>query len=153
MFQFDPKNETNKHIKQSEWKTTSFITLKDCEMHLYYAWFLKKRFNIILNKPLRDPHLSFINDKLDNIQYQSYTEIKKEYNNKLVNIEYFPELIRTNANHWWINCKCDVAEDIREKIGLTRQPFFKFHITLGYVNEKNIEHSQYILRQILKYNL
>jgi len=36
---------------------------------------------------------------------------------------------------------------------LSPTPFFNFHITLGYVNDKNLEHSKYILRTIKKFNI
>ena len=30
----------------------------------YYGWFIKKRYNLTLNKPLRGSHVSFINDSM-----------------------------------------------------------------------------------------
>lgn len=149
---FDPDNVTKKHEKQSEWKTTAFVNFDNCEMHMYYAWFLKKRFNLILNKPVRSTHISFINDKLTKEQYENYFKIKEEWNGKDVNIIYSPELVRTNGNHWWLKAECKHADELRTLIGLDKI-FFPYHITIGYVNEKNVEHSEYILRQITKFDL
>lgn len=153
IFVFDPKDETNKHVNQSSWKTTAMIVFEDCEIDKYYAWFIKRRFGLTLNRPLRDPHVSFINDRKSDMNYTEYERIRSVYHNTRVEVEYDPNLIRTNGDHWWLRCSCLLAEEIRNDIGLNKRPFFDFHITIGYANEKNIEHSKYILRQILKYDL
>ena len=36
----------------------------DGDVAEYYSWFVSKRYNLILNKPLRGAHVSFINDSL-----------------------------------------------------------------------------------------
>jgi len=84
----------------------------------YYAWFIKKRYNLILNKPLRGAHISFINDSTP----------------------------KTNDEHWWLNIPHEEREQlqsIREELGLGR-PYFGMHMSIGYVNEKNLPHSKYI---------
>jgi hypothetical protein len=48
---------------------------------------------------------------------------------------------------------CPEAESIREAIGLPKDPFFGMHMTLGFANEKNIDHSNYILRQCINFSL
>jgi hypothetical protein len=151
-YHFDPISLTDKHEKQSEWKTTAFINFDNSEIHLYYAWFIYKRFNLILNKPIRDPHISFINDRLTKEQKLLYNDIKNVYNSKEVNISYNPELIRTDGKHWWIKLDSVDVDDIRKECQLN-DIYFPYHITIGYVNNKNLEHSKYIHRQILKYNL
>lgn len=149
---FDPESLTNKHQNQQEWKTTAFINFDKSELHLYYSWFIKKRFNLELNKPIRDTHISFISDKLTKDQYEKYLIIKEKYNNIDIIIEYNQELIRTNGNHWWIKIESKELDNVRNIIGLDKI-YFPYHITLGYVSDKNIQHSEYIHRQILKYNL
>lgn len=153
-FQFDPPAITNKHEKQSDWKTTAFITFRGCEMHDYYAWFLRKRFNLALNSPLRDTHVSFINDRLTNEQRSSYAKAKAQYDGRPASVLYSPELIRTNGKHWWIKAESADADRVRDSIGLDKI-YMPYHITIGHVNEKqtNQEHSAYILRQIMKFNL
>lgn len=121
-YHFDPIPLTDKHEKQSEWKTTAFINFDNSELHLYYAWFIY------------------------------YNDIKNVYNSKEVNISYNPELIRTDGKHWWIKLDSVDVDDIRKECQLN-DIYFPYHITIGYVNNKNLEHSKYIHRQILKYNL
>ncbi len=65
---FDPINVTKKHNAQSAWKKVAIVKF-DCDLYEYYSWFLKKRFNLFLNKPLRGTHLTFINDIVDDEIY------------------------------------------------------------------------------------
>jgi hypothetical protein len=60
--QFDPVNVTRKHSRQSSWKKTAMIKIDD-DTWSYYAWFIEKRFNLKLNKPLRGTHITIINDE------------------------------------------------------------------------------------------
>ncbi len=153
-FQFDPPAVTRKHESQSDWKTTAFISFKDCELHDYYAWHLKKRFGLVLNSPLRDTHISFINDKLTPEQRIKYDEAKVKYDGKPASLVYSPELVRSNVKHWWLKAESGDADRVRTEVGLG-PIYMPYHITIGFANEKpvNQEHSAYILRQILKFNL
>jgi hypothetical protein len=40
--------------------------------------------------------------------------------------------------------------DIRSELGLGK-PYFGMHLTIGYANEKNLEHSKYIHGLVTKY--
>lgn len=144
---FDPKNETKKHVRQSIWKKT-VIAYINSDISKYYAWFIKKRYNITLNTPLRGTHLSIISDKVD---YEIlYMLAKSKYNKKNIDI-YYSSNVRTDGIHWWLNAKCKLAEEIRLCAGLKEQPYFGFHITIGRANEKNLEHSKYIHKLITDY--
>lgn len=153
---FDPPNLTGKHHEQSKWKKTAFIKT-DCDMHHYYAWFLKKRFALELKKTQRDyPHISFINDRIDTPELISkYEEVKKKYNGQEATFIYSPELIRTNTEHWWIKIESKDSEKVRKECGLNPIPHFNLHLTLGEIKDlpRSLEHSKYILRQIIKFDL
>ncbi len=153
---FDPPSLTKKHKDQNDWKKTAFIKT-DCDMHLYYKWFLTKRFDLHLKKPIRPyPHISFINDRINTPELiQKYEEVKAKYDGKEVTFLYSPELIRTNTEHWWIKVESKEAEAVRAECGLTPIPHFNMHLTLGEVIElpRHIEHSKYILRQITNFDL
>lgn len=142
IIEFEPEHKTKKHERQSSWKRIVLIRL-NCDMHLYYRWFLERRFNLKLNKPLRGAHITFISDK--GIDEKLYNECKRKYNRKRIAFSYDVSP-KTNGEHWWLKVKCQQAEAIREEMGLNRIPYFSFHLTLGYANEKNIEHSNYIWR-------
>ena len=145
--QFEPQNKTRKHKSQSSWKRVALITTDD-DLDLYYSWFLAKRFNLKLNRSIRGSHITFISDKFEH----SIKNIVDKYDGK--EIEFYYDLEpRSNGEHWWLRVYCSFAEDIREEAGLTREPYFSFHLTLGYANEKNLHHSNYILEQCKFFNL
>lgn len=146
--EFSPKDVTRKHEEQSSWKRIAIIKT-DCDLDRYYAWFLEKRFNLKLNRNLRGSHITFISDKMNK---RIFDDASKLFNGK--EIDFYIELEpRSNAEHWWLRAFSPDAENIREAMGLSRQPYFSFHLTLGYANEKNLEFSEYILRQCQRYEL
>lgn len=49
---FDVEDYTRKHKLQSSWKKVAMVFI-DGDVCEYYSWFLQRRYNIILNKPLR----------------------------------------------------------------------------------------------------
>ena len=151
--EFDPVNVTKKHNKQASWKKTAMVKF-DCDIWEYYSWFLKKRFNLYLNKPLRGTHLTIINDKFDPETEYLYDQGRQLFHGKEIRIQYDPTLIRANdKGHWWINADSDDAKNIRSVMGLTPDPYFGFHITIGLATHLQLEHSKYILDQCIRFNL
>ena len=144
---FEPDNVTKKHARQAGWKRTAVIML-DEDISRYYAWFIRKRYNIPLSEPFRGTHLTIIADKVPN-RFQ-YDWMHTQYNGKAIEVEFATD-VRTDGHHWWLPARCVEAEDIREKCGLERDPFFAFHITIGNVYERYVEHSEYISDLIVKY--
>lgn len=151
---FDLENKTNKHRLQSSWKKTAFVLIGDdaCQ---YYSWFLKKRYNLILNQPLRLSHISFINDSMRDFRQNGTVsdadiELKWEATKKKWNGQIIPIVLdvspKTDDRSWWLNVPNDervLLHDIRAELGLGR-PYFGIHMSIGYANERNIEHSTYI---------
>ena len=145
---FDPVNRTTKHNKQSSWKKVAMLKF-DCDMDHYYSWFILKRYNLRLDSPLRGPHITFVNDKWSGGD-EKWDKIKEKYNGKKVTIELNLDA-RSDGNHWWLIVDNDSRKplhDIREELGLKRRPFFGLHMSIGRANEKNLAHSNYILRNI-----
>ena len=155
IIKFEVDNITKKHSRQSEWKKVAMVLFTGdiCE---YYAWFLKKRYNIILNKPLRGPHISFISESFRDINLGGGTDedknfiwnsLKEKWDGKEVTVKLSIEP-RTNGSHWWLNIPTEHREElhsIRNELILEfKKPYAGLHLSLGYVSEKNIEHSQYI---------
>ena len=151
---FEPQDKTNKHLLQSSWKKIAMVFIEGdvCE---YYAWFLQKRYNITLNKPIRGAHVSFINDSMrdltknnDNLEeeiLQLWEDVKTKWDGKEIDIvlDLNP---RTDGRIWWLNIpeeKREGLQAIRDELGLDR-PFFGMHMSIGYANERNIEQSLYI---------
>lgn len=157
---FEPEDKTNKHKSQASWKKIAMIFI-DSDITEYYAWFIKKRYNLTLNKPLRGAHISFINDSIKDLTLNGkrtieevevlWEEVKKKWNGK--KIEVVLELTpKTDDRIWWLNVPQDERDSIhaiRAELGLGR-PYFSLHMSLGYANEKNIAHSVYIHELIKK---
>lgn len=150
VIEFDPENKTAKHIKQSSWKNV-VICSTDAEIDKYYSWFLQKRFNLELNRSLRKAHVTIVNDVVED--KEAYEKTKQIWNGKKLVFDFDPSDIRTNGEHWWLKVKNEQVAEIRRSCGLNPDPYFNLHLTLGYANEKNLFHSEYIHQQILLFGL
>ncbi|NPV12853.1 MAG: hypothetical protein HPY57_13865 [Ignavibacteria bacterium] len=161
IIRFDPDNKTKKHLNQADWKRMALVMI-DGEISELYAWFIEKRYNLKLNKPLRGAHVSFINDSVNDIRRglncsESEAEViwnsvKNKWDGKEIEISLSVDA-RSNAEHWWLVVPEEerkLLHSIRQELGLGR-PYWGLHMSIGYANEKNIEHSKYILNLINKY--
>lgn len=164
--EFSPIDKTNKHRSQSSWKKVAMIRT-NCDIDRYYAWFLKKRFNLELNRTLRGTHITFINDKVDS---KIFEEASKIFNGKEITF-YIENEPRTSGEYWWLRAYCPEAESIREIMGLSRNPYHPLHLTIGTpiikypesvdisdnsamkVRKDYLEHSFYIMEYSKKYEL
>lgn len=146
---FTPEDVTRKHKSQSAWKRVAIIKT-DCDLDRYYAWFLKKRFNLELNKNLRGAHVTFISDRMER---DIFNEATKLFHGKEIDFYVELEPRANDKGHWWLRVHCPEAESIREALGLSRDPYFGLHLTLGLANEKNVNHSNYILECCKKFEL
>jgi hypothetical protein len=151
---FEPEDRTNKHLLQSSWKKVAMVFIEGdvCE---YYAWFLKKRYDITLNKPIRGAHVSFINDSMTDLTQNNtkseeealklWEDVKTKWDGKEIDI-VFDLNPKTNDRTWWLNIPHEerqCLQAIRNELGLDI-PFFGLHMSIGYVNEKNLGQSVYI---------
>jgi len=152
--EFDPKDKTKKHVNQGSWKKVAMI-LFDGEICEYYSWFIQKRYNLVLNRPLRGAHITFINDREADMNGK-WEEIKKKYQGKEIEVVLSVDP-RTDSSddkskgHWWFNIPEEDRKelhDLRGELGLGR-PHWGLHLALGYANEKNMPHSKYIHNLII----
>ncbi len=160
---FDPINLTKKHKKQAAWKRVAFIEF-DGDICEYYQFFLKKRFNLILLKPIRSAHITIVNDSINDLTKKGeiskidienqWNSAKDKWNNQYVEVEINID-VRTNGKTWWMNLSNITEKNIkfiRAEVGLG-DPYFKAHMTIGNAHPKYLEHSEYIHRTILRYEL
>ena len=157
--EFDPVDRTKKHKDQASWKKVAMVVFEGdiCE---YYAWFIKKRYSLSLNKPLRGAHITFINDSLRDMgqNIEKWDEVKAKYSGKeievVISIDPRTDSDEPNSTgHWWLNipeeCRHEL-QSIREELGLGR-PYYGLHLSIGHANERNKDHSAYIHRSIKFY--
>lgn len=140
---FDPDNVTRKHNRQADWKRVAMVKF-DGEMAEYYAWFIERRYNLTLNRPLRGAHVTFVNDSIKEIRGgdRKWEEVKKKWDGKEINVILNPD-VRTNGSYWWLKTESESFDIIRYELGLGA-PYFNYHMTVGLPNEKNLSHSEYI---------
>jgi len=155
---FEPDNFTKKHNSQASWKYVAMV-LFDGDITEYYAWFIKKRYNLTLNKPLRGGHVSFINDSFNDMSLNGvrsmeevkilWGQVKKKWDGREIEIVLDVEP-RFSKTHWWLKVSCDdcLLQKIRDELGLGK-PYYYFHMSIGYPNEKNINHHLYITKGII----
>lgn len=151
---FSPEVRTKKHKKETSWKKVAMVMF-DGDITNYYAWFLNKRYNIILNPPQRGGHITFINDSIKDISLNDtrsieevdelWDKLKIKWDNQTIDVtlDLNP---RSNGEHWWLPIPHEdrlPLHSIREEIGLGK-PYWGLHMSIGYANEKNIFHSEYI---------
>jgi hypothetical protein len=151
---FEPENKTKKHNAQSSWKKVAMVYIAG-EVTEYYAWFINKRYNLVLNKPLRGAHISFINDSIRDLSLNNTRTIEEielawetcktkwDGHDLPIVLDLNP---RTDDRSWWLNVPNDervLLQEIRTELGLGR-PYFGMHMSIGYANERNIDHSKYI---------
>lgn len=156
---FDPPDKTKKHKNQGTWKKVAYLDITGdvCE---YYCWHMKKRFNLILNRPLRRAHITFINDHSREIGGDKpWNELKKKWNGKVIEVELDLQP-KTDDINWWftvVEASRKPLHDIRQEVGLGR-PYWGLHMTIGSagisyddiekgqerIARDNIAHSKYL---------
>lgn len=150
---FEPENKTKKHLAQASWKKVAMVIFEG-DIAEYYSWFLERRFGIELNKPLRGAHITFINDSMNDLNSANGSEEKSEKAWEALKAKWDGKEIDvtlnlrpfSDDNHWWLIVDHNHRQelhDIRAEIGLSK-PYFGLHLTMGYVNERNFDHSRYI---------
>jgi hypothetical protein len=81
----------------------------------------------------------------------NWKRIKEKWDGQEVEISLSLNAI-TDGNHWWL----DVEEESKKSLQLIRNelnlgsPYYDFHMSIGYANERNIEHCRYIHRLLEK---
>lgn len=93
----------------------------------YYWHWIYKTTNKKLNKPRFGSHISVIRVTEEcnrqNILY-------RKHHNEMIEFSYSNEL-QTNGDYWWLPVQCDKLELLREELGLSKEPEFGFHLTIG----------------------
>lgn len=154
LIEFEPINKTKKHKFQASWKRIAMVIMEG-DITEYYAWFLKRRFNLEILKPLRGAHISFINDSIRDInggdggvEYRDilWNQLKTKWDGQHISVtlDLNP---RGDGMTWWLNIPEEhrtQLHDIRNEIGLGR-PYYGLHMTIGNSHPKYQKHSEYIL--------
>jgi hypothetical protein len=104
------------------------VIMADRELTRYYVEqfnFAHRAKDIQIMMPAWGGHISVARG--EDIKDRNYL---LSLNNKRINFNYDSE-VKGNGNHFWLEVECQEAENIREKLGLSRKPYFDFHLTIG----------------------
>jgi hypothetical protein len=104
----------------------------DEEIGKYYrSWYqreyqaLNHPFHCRLGKPALGAHISFIRNE----HIKSFPRA-----NQIVEFSYEHNL-QHSETHLWLPVRCDILLDLREQLGLPRQPRAPLHLTVGVKND------------------
>lgn len=108
------------------------VLMCDDEISNYYRHLYSKEYpylngdgSIKLTRPVWGAHVSVIrNERIPNIQQWRTDE------GKIIDFDYEGGVI-DNREYFWLKVSCPYLEHLREHMGLSRQPRFGFHLTIG----------------------
>lgn len=114
--------------------TTKWWLVVDCDPEigryyrtLYSMWTYKTS---TLQQPAWSAHISIVrNERPPN------EKAWKKYAGKPIEYTYIPKL-EFNGIYVWLPVICDQALDIREELGLSREPYYSLHLTIGNRKEE-----------------
>jgi len=141
--EFDPKPLSGN--SDSMFKPWWMIATIDGELTEYYAWFIKKRTGLLIQRPAWGAHISVIRGEKPIGEQEAWDSVKAKYQNSEVTMFYDPN-IRTNGDHWWMRAHCNDFFDIREELNLPKFSSLSFHLTIGRPIPRHKEMSDYFHR-------
>lgn len=121
------------HLSSSEkW----LVVMGDDEISKYYRHLYSKEYPYLnggrstkLTRPVWGTHISVIRgERLHDPKLWRIDE------NKIIEFEYHGGVI-DNGEYYWLKVSCPYLGDLREKMGLPREPRFGFHLTIGRTTE------------------
>jgi hypothetical protein len=106
--------------------------LCDDEISRYYRYLYSKEYPYLnsgrsttLTRPIWGSHISLVrNEPIPNPKLWRLDE------GKIIEFEYEGGVLG-NSKYYWLKVQCPYLEDLREKMGLSRQPRFGLHLTIG----------------------
>jgi hypothetical protein len=112
------------------------VLMADDEISRYYRHLYAKEHPYLnggvstkLTRPVWGTHISIVRGEyIPNIKLWGLDA------NKIVEFEYQGGVL-DNGEYYWMKVSCPYLEDLREKYGLSRQPRFGFHLTVGRATE------------------
>lgn len=141
---FDSQPISKKHIKQATWKQVAVCLFQD-DLSNYYSWLVRRRTGLELIRPMRGPHFTLINDKMDKNYYDN---IVSKLGESEIQVD-ITDVINTNGQDWWVRVESEAALHVRTKFGLGK-PYWGFHISIGQVKPTDINASKYWQQVIRK---
>jgi hypothetical protein len=101
----------------------------DDEISKYYRtlFFREYPWKGKLNRPVWGTHVSIIRG-----EYIPNNKLWKLDENKIIEFEYEGG-VESNDEYYWLKVSCPYLNDLREKYGLSREPRYGLHLTIGRI--------------------
>lgn len=93
--------------------------------HLYW---LSTHRTMCLSRPAWREHITVVRD-----EEPANKEHWEEHEGVIVEFQYSLSP-QTNGEYWWLEVECPALLDMREQLGLPREPFFPLHLSIGHNN-------------------
>ena len=120
------------HLRESDrW----LILQCDDDICKYYAALFRRETPWLpkLARPVWGAHISVIRgEKIQN------PHLWGKGNKVPINFEWEPGVC-DNGEYYWLKVKCDALLDIREAFGLSREPRFGLHLTVGRTTDESLQ--------------
>lgn len=107
------------------------VLMCDDEISKYYRHMFYREYpwKGKLTRPVWGTHISVIRgERIPNMHLWGLSS------NKIVEFEYEGGVL-DNGEYYWLKASCPFLSEIREKYGLSREPRFGFHLTIGRTTE------------------
>ena len=106
------------------------VLMCDDEISKYYRYLYEKEYPYLngdrsrkLTRPVWGAHISVVrNEKI--------TIPQRLDERKIIQFEYEAG-VQDNNEYYWLRVNCLYLEDLRQRLGLSPQPRFGFHLTIG----------------------
>lgn len=95
----------------------------------YYQWWIESELRIKLQRPLFGAHISVIRGE-EPIHNSSLWKIRQGESLQV----YYSPFLEHAEGFWWLPILCPQLEEIRLELGLSPQPQYGFHMTVGRVS-------------------
>lgn len=109
--------------------STKWWLVADCDPEIgrYYRELYRLNYYSVhtIQRPSWGAHISIISDE----KPPDETHWRK-HEGKLIEFEY-SYMLEGNGMYVWLPVLCEKALDIREELGLKRNPFYPLHLTIG----------------------
>jgi hypothetical protein len=121
------------HLASSErW----LVMMCDDEISKYYRHLYEKTYPFLnaerhgkLTRPVWGTHISVIRG-----EFVPNYKLWRLDENKLIEFDYEAGVI-DNGEYYWLKVSCPILSELRKKYGLSPEPRFGFHLTIGRTTE------------------
>jgi len=117
------------HVERGTFKPNWCILQCDRELVRYYQHIFHTLYFKKLQTAMWSSHVSLIRGEKPTL------DTWKKYNGKVIEFKYeYPGFFYSNGQHYWIKVWSEEFGDIRESLGLPREPRVPYHLSIGSIS-------------------